>query len=333
VFNILRASKNVLVHIRGYLKFIFLLIIGVAVIIGVVSLVYRPAYAVTLNGEFIGYTSNKSRLQNTINEYMRSGDGENIAFVDIEVLPEFEFCLLKRDKISNEEEIIENIKEQGIVYYGYYAVTVDFEEKYYTKTIEEAEEILNQLREKKSTNIDQIAYTKVHDTELREFSETETVVADLFVRPVVVAARPASVNSGGVRVASEGSSRVDIGIALSAPTSGTISSRFGRRGGGTHTGLDIAGRHGTPIKAAAGGTVTAAGNSGTGYGIWVKISHGNGVETLYAHCSSVSVSVGQTVGQGEYIAAMGSTGNSTGSHLHFEVRVNGVSVNPQHYVY
>ena len=69
------------------------------------------------------------------------------------------------------------------------------------------------------------------------------------------------------------------------------------------------------------------------YGYMIKVSHGNGVETVYAHCSKLLVSKGQTVSQGQVIAKIGSTGYSTGPHLHFEVRVNGTLYNPQNYVY
>ncbi len=98
-----------------------------------------------------------------------------------------------------------------------------------------------------------------------------------------------------------------------------------------HTGLDIPAPQGTSIKAAAGGTVITS-QYNRSYGYYVVISHGNGLSTLYAHCSQLFVSVGDTVSQGETIAAVGSTGDSTGNHLHFEVRVNGSHTNPWNYV-
>ena len=89
---------------------------------------------------------------------------------------------------------------------------------------------------------------------------------------------------------------------------------------------------GTPIKVAADGVVESASYSGS-YGNLVKISHGNGVETWYAHTSKMYVKKGDTVKAGDIIAAVGSTGNSTGPHLHFEIRINGEHVNPQKYLY
>ena len=123
------------------------------------------------------------------------------------------------------------------------------------------------------------------------------------------------------------------------PISGIITSRYkssGRIRRTPHTGLDIATSIGTPIKATSAGTVVYAGWRGGyngGYGNLIAISHGNGIQTLYGHCSKIYVSVGQSVYQGETIGAVGSTGNSTGPHLHFEVRVNGIAYNPQNYLY
>jgi murein DD-endopeptidase MepM/ murein hydrolase activator NlpD len=111
-------------------------------------------------------------------------------------------------------------------------------------------------------------------------------------------------------------------------TGGYISSPFG--GARRHTGLDIAFRgngYGSPIRAAAAGKVVFAGWGGS-YGRMVKIDHGNGVQTWYAHSSSLLVSPGDIVSQGQTIARVGSTGNSTGNHLHFEVHLNGARQNP-----
>lgn len=120
---------------------------------------------------------------------------------------------------------------------------------------------------------------------------------------------------------------------LGRPISGgIISSNYGMRRGSMHKGVDFAARTGTRISAADGGTVTWAGWKRGGWGYLVVINHGNGIETYYAHNSRVTVKVGQKVAKGEQIAKMGSTGNSSGPHVHFEVHVNGRYVNPWKYI-
>lgn len=115
------------------------------------------------------------------------------------------------------------------------------------------------------------------------------------------------------------------------PVQGRISSRYGTRWGRMHYGLDIAVPTGTPVRAAAAGTVTYAGSMGS-YGLLVIIDHGNGVETRYAHNSRIVVKVGQRVKRGDLVAYSGNTGNSTGPHLHFEIRHRGTAVNPENYL-
>ncbi len=119
------------------------------------------------------------------------------------------------------------------------------------------------------------------------------------------------------------------------PVSGTITSYFGSRyifgSYSYHSGIDIACSYGTSIKAADGGTVTFAGYQGS-YGYLVIITHDNGNQTYYAHNSSLLVSAGDKVYQGQVIAKAGSTGRSTGNHCHFEIRVNGTAVNPLSYL-
>ncbi len=119
--------------------------------------------------------------------------------------------------------------------------------------------------------------------------------------------------------------------SLSWPAAGVVSSEYGERWGRMHQGIDIAGPEGTTIVAAENGVVFFAGWLG-GYGNTTIIDHGGGVMTLYGHQSSLWVSEQQQVGRGEGIGAMGSTGNSTGPHLHFETRVNGAPVNPRQFL-
>ena len=328
MFIILKSKKNIFIQVRNLVKIILLLAIGLLIIAGLISLVYKPTYSVTLNGEFVGYTTNKSKLQKRINEYIENGESDNTAFVDVEVLPEYSLCLLKKEVETNDDEIFDKIKSQGTAYYEYYAIVLDDEEKYYVASKDEAESIIDKLKEKNSSNIDDIAYTQVHSTELKDFTEKDTVVTALYKKKQTVYGTGRS--AGGVTVAY---SAPDLGIAFTNPTSGTISSRFGARSSGTHTGLDICGPTGTPIRAAASGTVSYVNYSNVSYGNCVKISHGNGVETLYAHMSNIYVTEGQYVGMGELIGTMGSTGNSTGPHLHLEIRSSGSALNPEYYIY
>lgn len=116
-----------------------------------------------------------------------------------------------------------------------------------------------------------------------------------------------------------------------------LSSRFGYRRdpfngrGAFHSGLDFRGTYGQPILAAANGKVTYAGQR-SGYGKVIEVTHGHGMMTRYAHLSGFNAKVGQKVGRGEQIGRMGSTGRSTGTHLHFEVRMNGQPINPRRFL-
>ena len=115
------------------------------------------------------------------------------------------------------------------------------------------------------------------------------------------------------------------------PCDGVVVSGFGLRWGRMHEGVDIGCAYGTPNRAAASGTVIYSGWHG-GYGNLIVVDHGNGLSTAYAHASSLLVGIGQSVSQGDTVSLVGSTGNSSGPHLHFEVRVNGQAVDPLFYL-
>lgn len=321
-----------MVHIRAWTKFAIIITIAAFLMLGAITYIYKPIYSVTLNGEQIGYSENKNKLQQRINEYIEKGNGANIAFVEISNLPEYSLCFLKRDIEANDEEIYNKVIAQGVNYYKYYAINLDSEEKAYVSTFEEAEQVINELKEKDSNNKDKLSIAEKYEKELKEFSSVETCVANLYEKKVVKVVKPSYVVAAtGVNSSSQ---KVSLGISLIRPVSGVVTSRFGARWGRTHKGVDIGAAKGTPIAAAAAGTVTTAqyGYNG-GYGNYVIISHGNGIQTLYGHCTSLNVSAGQSVSQGQQIATVGSTGNSTGNHLHLEIRINGVAQNPQNYLY
>ncbi|MEA5024576.1 hypothetical protein SDC9_20803 [bioreactor metagenome] len=159
---------------------------------------------------------------------------------------------------------------------------------------------------------------------------TKTIIDEKILKEAV----PQVVAKGAktVQVAaalSRGSGQISSG--MNWPIRGRINSYYGYRNGGFHNALDINGSLGDPYLAAASGQVVSAGWNGN-YGYSILIDHGNGIRTRYAHSSKLLVSAGQTVSKGQTIGLVGSTGRSTGPHLHFEVIVNGDTNNPLNYL-
>ena len=331
---------KVLIHTRRTIKLVILISVAFLFILGIIATFYKISYSVNINGEMVGYTDNKSKLQSKINDYIENGDNENTAFVQVENLPEYNICLLKRNVDADDDKIFDLVKNNGLTYYRYYAILDNQEEKVYVSNFSDAENIVNGLKEKSSSNIDNITISEKYETELKDMTSVEEAVAKLYVEPksIMVASNKSTkkTSTGSVNTATSISGgKVSLGISLVKPVSGTISSRFGARSrvrSSAHTGLDIATSTGTPVVAAASGTVTFSGWKGS-YGYLMVITHSNGVQTYYGHCSKLYYSAGQTVSKGQKIAAVGNTGNSTGPHLHFEIRVNGVAYNPQNYLY
>lgn len=324
--------KNVLIALRTSVKLIIVFIIATLLIASIIIFVYKPIYKVYLNGECLGYSQDKQKLQTKINNYIEKGDEEHVAFVQIDELPTYELCLLKKGIVTNDEEIYNEVKETGTVYYKFYAIAVNNEEKLYVSTFEEAEKTVEELKEKNSANKDNLSIVEKYSTELNELKLTEEAVATLYEEKKVV--KKVVISSTNTSRATATSTRgPSIGLSFRYPVSSpVISSRFGQRWGRKHQGLDFAAATGTNIYASAPGTVTFSGWNSGGYGYLVIISHENGIQTYYGHCSSLVASVGQTVSAGQVIAKVGNTGRSFGSHCHFEVRVNGVAYNPEIYL-
>ena len=327
--------KKIYVYIRGAVRLVSLVTVAAVIIVAAVVILYKPIYKVTINGEKIGYCEDKEALQNKINDYMENGEEgqKNVAFVQIDDMPEYEMCLQKKGITTNDEEIFNEIKDTGVTYYRYYAIADDNKEKIYVATFDEAEKAIKELKKKNSKNSADLTIVEKYEVELPKISTQADVVAKLYEKKVTVAttSKYPNMNSSGFSTSRSTTSVKKLGISFVRPTSGVVTSRFGARWGSTHTGIDIGASTGTNIKAAAGGTVIFSGWKGT-LGKLVVVSHGNGIQTYYAHCSSLLVSSGQTVSAGQLIAKVGSTGRSTGPHLHFEIRLNGSAINPQSYI-
>lgn len=320
--------KKGIIHLRSSIRIVILISIACFIIIGILAFFYKPAYMVTYNGDFIGYSDSKSKLQEKINDFIENGDGNssNIAYVQITSMPKYELTFLKRNISTNNDDIYKAITSTGVRYYNYFAIQLNGEDKYFVSTYSEAEDVVNKLKEKNSNNIDNIKIMEKYNTELASFTNTDECVSALYEEKKSVKPAYTGTNNSSTYIAS-------LGISFVEPVQGMLTSGFGVRRRDNHKGLDIANSMGTPIRAAAAGTVTYAQYNSGGYGNLVIISHGNGVQTYYGHCSKLYVTQGQTVSQGEVISAMGSTGISTGSHLHWEVRINGVAQNPRNYLY
>ena len=394
VINILRVKK-LAVGLRKSIKLASIAILAAIVILSILQIAYSQTYEVSLNGKVIGYTRDKVVLQKRINDYINSGNGDDVAFVEVDTLPTYKAGLLKRNIKTNDEEILNKVVESGIAYYKYYAIAVDNQEKAYLKTFGEAEKVIQELKNKKSTNADSLGIvekyakkqvaekeiatqvsqseTKVADTgatsdvpvdsdgdsdelpDVKELTEVKLASVDDSINQLYVQQKSTSRSAKNARTSSTGSKsstyeqrakvvdnsqtgvKTDLGVTLIKPISSgyTITSRFGWRSRDNHPGLDVAAPKGTAIKAAAGGTVLFAGSGSPygGYGNIVVIQSNSSTAIRYAHCSKIYVRKGEVVEQGQVIAAVGSTGISTGNHLHFEIRYNGKKIDPQKYVY
>ena len=335
--------------------------------LGTVTFVkYKPVYTVTVSGDTLGYVNEKSELDEKLTEYINHREG-TIALIDIANMPEYSFELVARREKTTENKIFNEIKDTAVITYKTYAITVNGEQISEVNTELEAESIVTTLQsdlkegvefnlgivevfktEKTDTN-SEVTMEKLNEIKLAKTEEYEAEQARLEAERIAAekAAREEAERQAALLYAqaqakaaaastSYGSGNIS-GINLSYPlrVSPLITSRFGEsssRRSSTHTGLDLATSLGTAIYPIAPGTVVYAGWQGS-YGQLIQVDHGDGIQSWYGHCNSINVSVGQEVTTDTCIGAVGTTGNSTGPHLHLEIRINGTAVNPQNYLY
>ncbi len=320
-------KRRIIYHAKKSFKFLNLFFLLLISIVSVIAFKYKPVYKVTISGQTVGYVTDKVELETRINNEILAHTG-NIAFVTVKQFPEYKLEFVNRNEQTNENEIINSLKQNAEITYKYYAVTFNNENKAYVNTMQEAEQIVAEIKQEHKGNLElNIGINEYYTVNIDDAKKIEE-------NTDIVLAKETIESSVDEYVDKENKTVNGVYLATT-PVSGRITSRFGaveRVRSGAHTGLDIAAPAGTKILAVADGVVTHSSRMGS-YGNLVIISHGNGVETYYAHCSKLLVKKGQKITAGQNIALVGSTGNSTGNHLHLEVRVNGKPVNPQKYLY
>lgn len=306
-----------------YIIYCIALLVGICMTF--IGIGFRPYYKLFINEEFIGYYKTYEeyeQLYNSIEKETKIDGVQEVKYLTTKPIYQMELVKEKYVKTFNNQNLIEQQMKKD---YTVYKITVNEKDQLFFKTEKEANEVVKELKEeiKQSTKIE---VKKIIIEDLSKISTKEQIKnkKEKIIKD----------NKITITVTSRGSTtRVSSSNAgyLWPTTSKTITSYFGARWGRNHNGIDIGVPLNSSVYAMRAGTVILAEWNG-GYGYQVKIQHSNGVITTYAHNNKLLVKKGETVKKGQVIAKSGSTGNSTGPHLHVEFIVNGDFKNPLNYL-
>lgn len=318
-------------------KVVLTILIGLISIAAIILTSYKPVYTVLINGNEKGYITSKLKMQHDIEEYLQKGDSENVGYILLNDRPEYKFNLVKKDIETKDEEIYASVIDSCDIYYKVYAVNVNEEEICMVDSLVEAQEIVDKVNKEQDnyTKKATINISEKYEKEYETIDDIEVAVNDIIepikkenetlVKKYTSYAATKKVSQSVLDALLQSDKELNFKIPVN---NYIVTSRYGWRRSGFHTGVDYAAEYGTPIYASEDGVVTCAQWSGN-YGYLVKIQHSGGFETRYAHCSRFAVSVGDEVKKGDVVSYVGSTGNSTGPHVHLEIRYQGKSIDPE----
>ena len=277
-------------------------------------------YVISLNGEDLCATETKDDALNTLiimrSKYPVDGGATSIR-ENVEIIPK----QVSAAAIKSPEDAAQTLLDSGklnvkTTVSSIYHVTKEYE------TIEEYDDT---LLKGSRTVVTEGEVGEYEVSSLIEYNNGVLVGESILSETVISEPQAEIVKVGTKEIPNMGTG------SFIKPTQGSITSNYGGRWGRMHNGIDIGASIGTPIKASDTGVVIFAGYKGS-YGNLIKIDHKNGYVTYYAHCSSLAVSEGETVTQGQLIGYVGNTGNSTGPHCHFEIQQNGTPLNPLNFI-
>ncbi len=280
---------------------------------------YLNGYSLFSGGEKIYTAKTKSDAQEALDKYISafSMNGKVSSVSDVEIKKE----IVKKNEISSKEECLRLLGENGSVN----VVSV------VNSSVKESIPYDTQTQNDSSLYLGENIVVTEGSAGTKEISRRATYKNGLLLSETTTSE---SVTSQPVteviRTGTKQKNILESGVIF--PMVGVISSHFGERWGRTHEGIDLAADEGTPVLSAECGVVSYVSENAGGYGKYIKIDHGFGLQTAYGHLSKIDVKVGQTVSAGQHIALSGNTGNSTGPHLHFEIIKNGEQINPYPYM-
>ena len=295
----------------------------------------------------MGLVSDKDKFEKDIKDTLEDVH-EPVVSATLAEKPRYSLRLVDKEDIDVDDDyVFAKIEEKIEKKYRYYNLKEDDKLLAKVSTKEEKDKLIEEL--KKDKNVKDI---KVEEEETKEnyiisyeeakqlaFSTAENIENDKKEKDVKTKIEKQNTNiiknirkGGTVSTSSSSNASAMLGsLSFRRPLNSSRISA-GYLGYPGHRGIDFPSPQGTPVMAAEAGTVTTVLYSNKSYGNRVIIDHGNGISTLYGHNSTISVSLGQKVSKGQTIAGVGSTGRSTGNHVHFEIRINGKPINPTSYV-
>ena len=315
--------------------------------IGFMAWKFKFVYMVEMGGVELGLVNDKDKFEKDIKDTLENLE-EPVVSAKLQENPKYSLRLVDKDDIDVDDNyVFAKVEEKIEKTYRYYNIKEDDKLLAKVSTKEEKDNLLKELKEAKqvkdikveeektkeyyiisyeeakqlaSTNVDNIENEKKNKLEKEKIEKRNTNIVKNIRR------------GGTVSASSSSNASAMLGsLSFRRPLNSSRVSA-GYLGYPGHRGIDFPSPQGTPVMAAESGTVTTVMYSNKSYGNRVIIDHGNGISTLYGHNSTIGVSLGQKVSKGQTIAGVGSTGNSTGNHVHFEIRINGKPINPTSYV-
>ena len=315
--------------------------------IGFMAWKFKFGYMVEMGGVELGLVNDKDKFEKDVKDTLENLE-EPVVSAKLQENPKYSLRLVDKDDIDVDDNyVFAKVEEKIEKTYRYYNIKEDDKLLAKVSTKEERDNLLKELEEGKqvkdlkveeeetkeyyiisyeeakqlaSTNVDNIENEKKSKLEKEKIEKRNTNIVKNIRR------------GGTVSASSSSNASAMLGsLSFRRPLNSSRVSA-GYLGYPGHRGIDFPSPQGTPVMAAESGTVTTVMYSNKSYGNRVIIDHGNGISTLYGHNSTIGVSLGQKVSKGQTIAGVGSTGNSTGNHVHFEIRINGKPINPTSYV-